>query len=245
MEIITLPVAASTNSTLASMSDVQHGTILRAVEQTAGRGQRGNTWEAEAGKNLTFSMLIVPEGVTAPEQFLVSQAVALAIATVLARHVGGEGNEISVKWPNDIYCGNRKICGILIENSLSGRTISRSIAGIGVNVNQLKFVSDAPNPVSIIQITGRETPLEPLMIEIAGEIQLNLDSLADEKGREELRKRFFASLWRRNGFYKYSTPSGEIFAAEITSVAPDGILTLTDTDRQERRFAFKEVQFLL
>ena len=153
MALVILPVTASTNSWVAANSDtLAHGDIVMAVEQTAARGQRGNTWEATPGLNLTLSMLLRPEGVEAARQFDISRAVALGTAEMLQELLE---QEVLIKWPNDIYVGDRKIAGILIENTLTGRLIDRSIAGIGVNINQEVFHSDAPNPVSVSQLTVR------------------------------------------------------------------------------------------
>ena len=144
-----------------------------AEYQTAGRGCGSNTWESERGKNLTFSVLLHPTEIPADCQFRISEAVSVAICETLERcfrplspadsspNLGEQ--EISIKWPNDIYVGDRKICGILIENQLRGRLISDSIVGIGLNVNQMEFRSDAPNPVSLAQLTGHEEDREALL----------------------------------------------------------------------------------
>ncbi|MDE5982764.1 MAG: biotin--[acetyl-CoA-carboxylase] ligase, partial [Duncaniella sp.] len=134
--IITLPEAGSTNTELAAIAaESPHGTVVTTRCQTAGRGQRGNTWEAAPGRNITMSVLLKPETILAREQFAVSEAVSLAIVTVLRRHLPAEAH-VAIKWPNDIYVNDLKICGILIENSLIGNRIGHSIAGIGININQ-------------------------------------------------------------------------------------------------------------
>ena len=120
--------------------------------QTAGRGQAGNSWESEAGKNLLFGLLFHPREVEANRQFILSQAVALSICETLSDYA----EDIRIKWPNDIYWKDRKICGMLIENTLVGRCIENCIIGAGININQQTFCSDAPNPVSLRQITGKE-----------------------------------------------------------------------------------------
>ena len=238
MEVIMLPEAGSTNSELARRADaLPHGAVVLTHRQTAGRGQRGNSWEAEPGKNLTFSRLLRPEGVEAARQFEVSEAVALGVARVLARELPDD--EVSVKWPNDIYVGDRKICGILIENVVSGRSLSRSIAGIGVNVNQLEFRSDAPNPVSLARLTGREYDLERLLFDIRDEILMLLSSggCHDE---------FLGRLYRRTGLWPFrDCVRGVDMMASIVDVAPSGIITLRDSDGVDREYAFKEVAFLI
>ena len=145
----------STNTELARLADegAPHGTVAIAECQTAGRGQRGNTWESAPGENVTMSVLLHPDGIEPRRQFAISEAVALGVAETLDIYLPA-GMRAEVKWPNDIYVGNRKICGILIENRITSTTIERAIAGIGLNVNQELFVSDAPNPVSLRQLTG-------------------------------------------------------------------------------------------
>ena len=127
-------------------------TVAIADFQTSGRGQIGNVWESEAGQNLTFSLLYKPQHLPANQPFRIAQIAALSVKKTLDKYVSG----ITVKWPNDIYRRNLKICGMLIENTLSGGFITHSIIGIGLNINQTVFRSDAPNPVSLSQITGEK-----------------------------------------------------------------------------------------
>ena len=129
-------------------------TMVVARRQTAGRGQRGNSWESEDYKNLTFSMAVYPGWLPPAAQFSLSESVALAVVALLAQH----GIKATVKWPNDIYVGNDKICGILIDHSLTGNTISRTVVSAGINVNQLRFLSDAPNPVSMLALMPEGLP---------------------------------------------------------------------------------------
>lgn len=214
----------STNSAIDR--NAPHGHALMALTQTAGRGQRGNHWEAEPGKNITLSLMLRPEGIAANRQFEISEAVALGVADAV-EELGVE--RVAVKWPNDIYVGDSKIAGILIENSLSGTAIARSIAGIGLNVNQTEFHSDAPNPVSLAQLTGRTFDIRALA-------QRMIDLILGRLGRdnhEEYRRR----LWRRKGLWRWQTADGKQFTATIDDVLPDGHLCLSG----HAPFAFKEV----
>lgn len=236
---IELRETPSTNSALRSALEhdpaLAGGTVLYTHRQTAGRGQRGNSWEAEPGMNITMSMLLRPAAVKARDQFTVSECVALGVARAAARHLPRE-IAVEVKWPNDIYAGDRKLCGILIENSLSGDAIGHTVAGIGLNVNQCCFLSDAPNPVSMAQLSGRDHDITVLMAEIADEIELLLSM-----PRGDVHRLYMDSLWRREGAHPYATPAGERFMARIAGVAPDGMLSLSLADGTLRRFAFKEV----
>lgn len=221
------------DSTNAAISrEAPHGFALMALEQTAGRGQRGNSWEAEPGKNITLSLMLRPRELEATRQFEVSEAVALGILDLL-QSLGLE--DVAVKWPNDIYVGNRKICGILIENALSGTKIARSIAGIGLNVNQTEFRSDAPNPVSMRQLTGREYPVVELAEAMVAKILTRLD-------RGDNHADYLANLWRRQGEHLWQLPDGTRFRTAIQGVDPDGHLRLTG---RPTPFAFKEVSPVL
>ncbi|MGM9844751.1 MAG: biotin--[acetyl-CoA-carboxylase] ligase [Muribaculaceae bacterium] len=230
----------STNTYIASQASLMaDGDVVAARTQSAGRGQRGNSWEAEPGANLTFSMLLRPAELAPARQFELSMAVSLAIVDVLD---GLLPHPLSaqIKWPNDIYVTDKKICGILIEHSLTGSKIQHTIVGIGLNVNQQQFFSDAPNPVSLIHLTGHTTPPEPLLQQLAQAIIAATRSY----DTASLRRRYFAKLYRGTGLHPYiDTGSGERFLAEIADVAADGIITLRKADGNERRYAFKEVAF--
>ena len=205
--------------------------VVWADYQTAGRGQGTNTWESERGKNLTFSILLHPETLPANRQFLLSMQVSLAICEALSEHIG----DLSIKWPNDIYWRNAKIAGILIENRLQGQVIRDSIVGVGLNVNQRQFQSDAPNPISLWQICEHETDREQLLKDI-------LAALGRLLG-QEVRERYLSMLYRRKGFHPYVDKDGA-FMAELEDVEDDGHLLLCDDSGGRRRYAFKEVMFI-
>ncbi len=240
MEVITLDTVDSTNSYAAAHAgSLTHGDIVMARGQTAGRGQRGNSWEAEPGLNLTLSVMLRPEATEAACQFDISSAVALGVVEMLSPLL--PGMEVLIKWPNDIYVADRKIAGILIENSLSGRYIARSIAGIGVNINQREFRSDAPNPVSVWQLTGHTHPLGPLAATLGAAIMRMLELPVDE-----LRSLYASRMWRREGYHPYrDNLRGDDFMGRITGIAPTGHITIEDTAGHSRTFAFKEVTALL
>ncbi|MBD5213975.1 MAG: biotin--[acetyl-CoA-carboxylase] ligase [Bacteroidales bacterium] len=235
-------VGSTSDYLRAEMPDAPHGTVVSAHTQTAGRGQRGNSWEAEPGMNLTFSILLRPSGIEAREQYSLSEAVATAIASTL-RKLLPEPQPLTIKWPNDIYYADSKLAGILIENSLSGSSISKAIAGIGININQSLFNSDAPNPISLRQITGRSYDTDQLLEEIAGAVIAAVDTLPAEAA--QIHERYLSMLWRRQGFHPYKEPDGERFVASIASIAPTGHLTLRRPDGSEKTYAFKEVIALI
>lgn len=239
--IIKLQETRSTNTYLDSIDTEcpqQEGCVVTTHTQSAGRGQRGNSWEAEPGKNLTFSYLLRPEGVAPQEQFILSQAVSLAVVDVLSRYAHG----FSVKWPNDIYYHDSKIAGILIEHNLSGMSISRTIVGIGLNINQQQFISDAPNPISLQQITGREYDLDAMLAEVLEATTIRYAQCVGD--RKQLQFDYATALYRKDGFYPYRDAHGE-FMATIREVQPDGYLVLCDTEGRVRQYAFKEVVFII
>lgn len=241
MNILVLDSLPSTNSYLRQeMAQAPHGTAVAARSQTAGRGQRGNSWEAEPGQNLTFSVMLRPGGIEAAGQWAVSEAVAVAVAETL-RPLLDDPRRLTLKWPNDVYVDDMKLGGILIENSLQGSVIARSVAGIGINVNQRVFRSDAPNPVSLWQLTGREHDLGPLLERLVDAIIKAADRAATPQGRAETARRYRAMLWRREGFHPYAQPGGETFEAAIDSIAPTGHITLRHRDGSLSTHAFKEV----
>ena len=243
MKFLNLEETLSTNSyASARAAELEDWTVVSARRQTAGRGQRGNGWEAEEGKNLTFSVFFRPENFRARDQFALSEAVALAVVETLA----GEGVEARIKWPNDIYVGDRKICGILIEHAVMGMNVSSTVAGVGLNVNQARFLSDAPNPVSLIQLTGRESDLTGMLERLAELIRRNCEAAYTEEGRRELHRRFIDRLWRGDGrLHPFRLPDGTRFEARIADIEPAGFLLLETADGEMKRFAFKEVIFSL
>lgn len=231
-EIIHIAETDSTNRWLRERGG-EGDMVVVADYQTAGKGQGTNSWESERGKNLLFSVLCHPQRIPANRQFHISMAVSLAIADALGEHIG----DVSIKWPNDIYWRNAKICGILIENRLLGQTIRDSIIGVGVNVNQRQFHSNAPNPVSLWQIHGHETDRELLLQSILDKFTLYIN-------KKEIKTQYLHQLYRRKGFHPYADKEGS-FMAEIVDVEDDGHLLLCDDNGQQRRYAFKEVSFVI
>lgn len=240
--VVHLQETDSTSSYLTTLSlheRVEEFTVVKADFQTAGKGQRGNSWESEMGKNLLFSIIFYPDFLEIRKQFLLSQAIALAIKEELDTFADG----FSIKWPNDIYWNQQKICGTLIENDLLGSSIQRSIAGIGININQKQFHSPAPNPVSLWQITGKEHNLTIIQDGIIRRIIANYRLLKEGK-EKEVSEHYHDSLFRKEGFHAYWDESGEFMAA-IVRVKPEGTLILRDEKGNEKGYAFKEVQYIL
>ena len=242
--IIRLRKTVSTNNYLrellaSSREQLSEGMVVSADYQTKGRGQVGNVWESEDGKNILFSMLLFPSSIEANQQFVISKMVSLAVAGVLKEEI----DDVFIKWPNDIYCRDKKIAGILIENDLCGSNIQYSVIGIGLNVNQDSFMSNAPNPVSLKQITGKTYDREDLLKRIVKRIYMLYIQLL----REELNcfdEDYKEALYRHDGLYDYKA-ADENFKASIVDVLPSGHLVLETEAGKKRTFAFKEVSIVL
>ncbi len=222
----------STNSTNSLMKEMlakgewpEGEYFVYAGYQTAGRGQTGNSWESEADKNLLCSILLPPD----KDLYFLNISVGVAILRVI-------GDDFTIKWPNDIYYGDKKVAGILVENAILGNEVKYSIAGIGLNVNQTTFVSDAPNPISLKQITGKEYNIDALMQKVYAKVQETLN--------EEVWEEYKNHLYRRDGFWKYEDQNG-IFEARIIDVLPTGEIVLCDRNGQNRTYGFKQIKYIL
>ena len=224
-----------TDSTNRWLKENGAGTMVVVADyQTAGKGCGTNSWESERGKNLTFSMLIHPDGMPANLQFRITEIISVALCEVLQPYIY---NKVEIKWPNDIYVGDKKICGILIENRLQGQAIKDCIIGIGLNVNQTVFRSDAPNPVSLCQLLGHEVDRAQLL-------KAFLQQFQEVWQRETTGADYRDRLYRREGWHTFEDAQGR-FEARLTGVSEDGHLMLMDKEGLERIYAFKEVQFIV
>ena len=237
---------ASTNSTNTLLRELiakgewpegEH--FLYAGYQTAGRGQTGNGWESEAEKNLLCSILLPPR----KNLFELNMVVAVAVQRLL-------GEAFTIKWPNDIYYGDKKVAGILVENAIIGNEIKYSIAGIGLNVNQVEWQSDAPNPVSLKQITGRTYDIDALMQKLYEQVQKTL--------QEDVWDYYKAHLYRREGFWPFverevttaptmnaGQEAKEQFRACIEDVLPTGEIVLRDQEGKQRKYHFKQIRYVI
>ncbi len=220
------------------LKDLPEGTVFLAYEQSAGRGQLRNSWESEPGENLTFSMILYPDFLEIRHQFMISKVVTLGIYKALHEYVG----QLKIKWPNDIYAGNQKLGGILIENSIMSGSIRNSVVGIGLNVNQTVFVSDAPNPVSLKLLTNEHFDCEIILTRVLTGINWYYDLLS--KGdQDQINQEYIFCLYRLNEMHRFKSDSG-IFSGEIIGVNEIGQLQIRTKDAKIVEFHFKEVEFL-
>lgn len=240
--IIETPTVDSTNNYLKNLLANERppeGTLVVAHTQSSGRGQMGNTWASEPGKNFTASYLFYPSFLEASKQFYLNMAVALAVKDCCELFLG---DEVKVKWPNDIYYGDKKIAGILIENAINGNNLTTSVVGIGLNINQTDFPEALPNPSSLKLIKGRDFDL----MEVRNQLSHFL-----EKYYLQLRQLHFNFLDKAYtvALYRYQQTHefrhGEkILRGEINGVTKEGKLIL-HSNGKEHRFAFKEVEYVI
>lgn len=238
-KVTILQECGSTNTEAADDTKYMHGDAVIAMRQTAGRGQRGHKWESAPGENLTFSIVFTPSFLPAPGQFLLSEAVSLAVADTLAQY----GIDIRIKWTNDIYVGDSKICGMLLEHNIEEGHLSRTVAGIGINVNQTEFEGWVSNPCSMASISGRRYDIMEVFGKFYDNIAIRYNML--EGGKMQKIEDDYRSLLYRIGVpSRFFIPGrGEIIGT-ITDVKQDGALCV-ETDGNERRFLFREIEFII
>ena len=221
-----------TNSTNTLLKELiakgQEPDFIYAGYQTAGRGQTGNSWESEKGKNLICSILLPPN----KNLYFLNIAVSVAILRLF-------DEPLTIKWPNDIYWKDKKLAGILLENAIIGNEVKYTIAGIGLNVNQTEFVSDAPNPVSLKQISGKEYAIDPLMQDLLEAVHTVLN-----EPEEAVWSEYKAHLYRREGSWPFADHNGT-FEAQIEDGLPSGELVLRDKNGQLHTYGFKQIKYIL
>ena len=242
----------STNSRMAAdKSLLDDFTTYAAKAQSAGRGQKGNGWHSAKGENLTFSTLLRPEWLPVQEQFAVSQATALAVVDYLA----GKGVTAKIKWPNDIYVGERKICGILIENSLEGEHLATSIVGIGLNLNQTVFPDSLPNPVSLKMLTGSHYSPEKELVTFLAFLRERYERTRSSRSRNGQDIEYMESMFRRGEWHNFERMeesdvpvekrNGHVLRARILGINSEGKLLLENEEGIVNPFAFKEIKYII
>jgi BirA family biotin operon repressor/biotin-[acetyl-CoA-carboxylase] ligase len=241
-ELINLHFVISTNRELAKLffeRKLPEGTALRADFQTAGRGRGVSQWQSEQGKNLLVSFLFEPHFLSAKKIFLFNKAIALGVYDFLSSFL----SEVKIKWSNDIYAGDKKICGMLIENSLRGMSIQYSIVGIGLNINQEIFPPDIPNPTSLKIITGKNFSIDDCYVSLCNSIEsryLQLKACHEEKINHD----YLSALYRYNEMDWYEDIQGR-FMGKIKDVDEKGRLVITREKGKEEKYMGKELKFII
>ncbi|MBQ8367155.1 MAG: biotin--[Alistipes sp.] len=233
---------ATTTSTNDDAHDSRYGhlDVVWAEHQTSGRGQRGHAWHSTEGDNLTFSVVLTPTFLPIVEQFLLSEVVALALVATLGEY----DIACRIKWTNDIYAGDRKITGVLIEHSLAGDTLARTRVGIGLNVNQTTFPDDLPNPTSMAVERGTVFDRKEVLVRFLENLA-RLYARLEAGDKATIEAQYRATMYHLDERHAYAYPTGERFMATIRGVQPSGELLLEHDDGTIRAYAFKEVEFML
>jgi len=240
--LIHLETVDSTNNYLKELLKLEEkpteGTTVITQEQTSGRGQQGNHWESNKGENITLSFVLYPTFMDARNQFMISKMVSLGIVNFLKTFIG----DIKIKWPNDIYVGDNKIAGVLIENTIMGNSISSTVVGIGLNMNQKTFSAALPNPTSLSLLTGNTYPLEELFAVLFEKLNYWYNKLKSGKV-DDIDIEYLYLLYRYQKHHQYKA-GDEVFTAKIIDIDQFGRLCLLNEKKELLQFAFKEVQFL-
>ena len=213
--------------------------VATAEYQTAGRGQKGTFWESEKGKNLLLGMVLRHTHLHPTEQFYLSEICALALVETLDTYTAG----CTIKWPNDIYYADRKVSGMLLEHTLQGATLSQTIVGIGLNINQHTFLSDAPNPVSLVQILNQEICRETLLDAFLQRFQTYYARL-EQQDFSTIHSSYVNRLYRHNAWATFREET-DTFMGRIVDVETTGRLVIETVEGVKRKFTFKEVAYVI
>ena len=242
-QIIKLDTVDSTNKyaqNLLKKGKIDEGTVIVAGIQRAGKGQGENLWESDANKNLTMSIVLRPVFLLPEKQFQLNKIIALAVYDFVKNVLNEQF--VKIKWPNDIYFKNRKIAGILIENSILGNSFDNSVVGIGVNVNQIDFKSDAPNPVSLKNISGENYNLDDCLTDLIACIEHRY-LLLKSKQENAINSDYLDALYKFQTYSKFKSKN-KIFEVKITGVSEFGKLILANRENEKFEFNFREVEFV-
>ena len=242
--IIHIPVLDSTNNYIQKLyenENLPEGTIITADEQLKGKGHGKNKWESVKGQNLLFSLLLKPQFIDAGQQFLITEFVSIALTRFLKKII--IENKVQIKWPNDIYVDDKKIGGILIQNTIRGSQIDHTIIGIGLNINQKKFSKSVPNPISLTQITGLNYKVEEVLHDLLVQINNLYTQSASIEYRQKLHEEYYTNLYRFKEWFTFN--DGEEFKAMITGINDYGQLRLILESGETKEYGFKEVEFVV
>lgn len=241
-DIVKLKEVSSTNMVLQELTNslsLPEGTVILSDFQTTGKGLSTNIWESETGKNLTFSLLLKPKDLLAKDQFIISMAVSNSLIDMLEAF----SIKAEIKWPNDILIHLHKVAGILIENSITGKTIDQSIIGIGLNINQKQF-PEYEFPASSLRLeTNREYNIIHIFTALLNHLEHWINAIYASQ-YNQVRDYYLQYLFQKNSFHTYLT-NHKKFTGKITGINEYGQLEITDQKGKVRYFNFKEIIYVL
>lgn len=239
--IIWLDEVDSTNNYANSLmveNKIYNETVISAYSQMSGRGQQGNFWESETKMNLTFTVLLYTKYLSVEMQFALSQATALSLRDMLQQY----NIQAKVKWPNDIFVNDKKVAGILIENSIMGSTFSYSCIGVGLNVNQTFFGDYLPKATSMKLINGKENNIHEVLDNFLDNFHDRIEQVRN-KAFDKLKSDYVLNLYQFGQWCNYKTGQ-TIFKGKIIDVNTNGELVILSDEGKQRLFMFKEIIFL-
>lgn len=240
--IIVLSETGSTNnyaSKLITEGNTENGSLVLSLYQKKGRGQRGNSWESAPGENLLASLILFPSFLPPGKQFYLSKITSLALADWLASQI----ENVAIKWPNDVYVGTKKIAGILIETSILGNRFHTAVAGIGLNLNQLRFSKELPNPVSLKMLTGKDYDAVEVAVQVR-QIFLDWYQKLEAGDIAEIDEAYHKNLFRMNEWAVFQE-NNKRFEARILGTGEFGQLILEDHSGKQSAWMFKEIEFVI
>jgi len=232
----------NTPPTLRSNTKPAEGTVIRAANQSAGRGQMGSRWQSAPGQNLLLSVILYPDWLEASKQFYLSMAVALgSMSNVQQRMSNAQVHPpFAIKWPNDLYIGVKKVGGILIQNAVSGSRLQSSVVGIGLNVNQLEFDPALPNPTSLAAVFGKKFDLDEVAEHLLERLDWRYEQLR-RGSRAALKTEYEHSLLGFGEMARYARADGSEFEGIVRGVTEEGRLRIENKAGREETFGLKEV----
>ncbi len=239
MKIVELKTCESTNNFAADLQRKQKlPFVVRTDYQSQGRGQAQNIWISDKEKNLLFSIVFDSKSVPIEKNFFISKFIAISLLELIMQYT----NEAVIKWPNDILVGTKKIAGILIENTILGNNFDKSIAGIGLNVNQL-FEDTKLNATSLFELCGKEFDISSLLDEFIEIFDKKIEMLTEKKF-DMINREYFAFLYKYREYHLFCQAEHQ-FLAKIIDIQDDGLMVLEKESGNLEKFSFGEIDFII
>jgi BirA family transcriptional regulator, biotin operon repressor / biotin---[acetyl-CoA-carboxylase] ligase len=238
--LIHLKTTDSTNNyawELLQNTSTEPGTVILADFQTNGKGQGENHWNSDEKANLLFSIILKPTFLEATRQFYLSMAISNGIAFFIQQY----SDQIKIKWPNDLYASNKKICGILIENTVMGNFLYTSVVGIGLNVNQQRFPTELSGATSLYLLTGKKFDLNDMLRQLLNNISDQLETLV-QHNHSKIRIDYLNQLYLHHEWHTYEDATGT-YTGRIIDIEESGEILIRSQSGEIKKYGFREVRF--